>query len=333
MSYIKREKLLLISGIALIIGVFLFPKIASKYMLLVINNTIIYFIASLGITLLLGMCGQMSFSAVAFMGLSGFISAKLSTVYEIHPLISAVFAVVVSGIIANLLGRVLLKLKGSFFTFATIGLVQISTNLFLNWKLLSEGADGISGVPKLDLLLIRLENKTQWFYFLVFVGLLCAGIIERIRKTYLGRAAASVRDNEIAACTLGVDVYKTKVICFTIASTLAALAGTLLVYHSSYAVESMFTYDVSVNFVLMVMLGGVNSTAGTLFGSVLMTLLPEVLRSSQHYLRLIYGIGIILLMIFMPMGLAGVFQHIKRRIFRSIKAKKEAAGNDRTDYE
>lgn len=303
------------AGMYLVIGllVLILPNYLTNYHLLVLNNTIIYFIAALGITTLLGMCGQMSFSAVSFMGLAGFLTAQLSKNYEMPTLLSAVLAVIVSTVAANLIGRALMRLTGSYFTFATIGLVSIFSTLFLNWKWLCSTADGISGIPKLNLLLFTVKTKQQWFYVLVVVALICGLIVERIRKTYLGRAAASVRDNEIVACTLGVDVYKTKVTCFTLASTLASISGVMLVFHNSYAVESMFTYDMSVTFILMVMLGGVNSTLGTLLGSFLMTLLPEFLRSFQEYLRLFYGIGIILLMIFMPMGLAGIFQTWTRK--------------------
>lgn len=316
------------AGSYLVMGllVLILPRYLTNYHLLVLNNTIIYFIAALGITLLLGMCGQMSFSAVSFMGLAGFLAAQLSKTYGLPSMAAAVLAVFMSTAAANLIGRALMRLTGSYFTFATIGLVSIFSTLFLNWKWLCSTADGISGVPKLDLIFFTVRTKQQWFYVLAAVALACGLVVERIRKTYLGRAAASVRDNEIVACTLGVDVYKTKVTCFTLAGALASISGVMLVFHNSYAVESMFTYDMSVTFILMVMLGGVNSTLGTLLGSFLMTLLPEFLRSFQEYLRLFYGIGIILLMIFMPMGLAGVFETWTRRWKK--RRRKEEDGHD-----
>ena len=315
------------AGLCLVIVLFalILPGHLTNYHLLVLNNTIIYFIAALGITMLLGMCGQMSFSAVAFMGLAGFLAAQFSKTYQIPTLAAAILAVIISSAAANLTGRALMRLTGSYFTFATIGLVSIFSTLFLNWKWLCSTADGISGVPKLDLLIFTVSTKKQWFYVLAAVALACGLVVGRIRKTYLGRAAASVRDNEIVACTLGVDVYKTKVTCFTLAGMFASISGVMLVFHNSYAVESMFTYDMSVTFILMVMLGGVNSTLGTLLGSFLMTLLPEFLRSFQQYLRLFYGIGIILLMIFMPMGLAGLFKSLAGKWKKKIKKE----GNDR----
>lgn len=315
------------SLILLVLALFL-PQILTNYHLLVLNNTIIYFISALGICMLLGMCGQMSFSAVSFMGLAGFLTAQFSKTYHIHTLLAGVLAIVVTGLVANLIGKALMRLEGSYFTFASIGIVSIFSTLFLNWKWLCSSADGISGVPKLNLFFMTVKDRNQWYYVLLVAAICCGLFVERIRRTHLGRAAASVRDNAIVASTLGVDVYKTKVICFTIASTLAAVSGVMLVYHNSYAVESMFTYDMSVSFTLMVMLGGVNSTLGTLLGSFLMTLLPEALRSFQQYLRLLYGIGIILLMIFMPMGLAGVVESLTAKWRKHLKLKGKGRNNE-----
>lgn len=289
----------------------------NNYYILVINNAIIYFIAALGITLMLGMCGQVTFSAVAFMGIAGFTATVLCTKYGINTLLALIIGIIVSTFLAYILGLMLLRLKGLYFAFATIGIAQIFSTLFTNWKWLSGGPDGTTGIPKLDLTFMKMDSKLQWTYLLIIVALLCGLIVERIRKTHLGRAAASIRDNELVSATMGVDVYRTKVICFTISSCFAAIAGALLIFHNQYAVETMFSYNLSVNYVLMVMLGGVNSTVGTLVGSFMLTLLPEVLRSMQRYLRMFYGIAIILIMTFMPMGLAGLFKNLLKK-FRKI---------------
>lgn len=309
---IKRIGYGILFVIVAFIASFMLSKL-NKYYILIINNAIIYFIAALGITLMLGMCGQVTFSAVAFMGISGFTATVLCTKFGVNTLLALTLGIITSTLIAYALGRLLLRLKGLYFAFATIGIAQIFSTFFTNWKWLSGGPDGTTGIPKLDIIFITMDSSLQWTYLLIIVAILCGLLIERIRRTYLGRAASSIRDNEIVAATMGVDVYRIKVKCFTISSCLAAIAGGLLVFHNQYAVESMFSYDLSINYLLMVMLGGVNSTAGTLVGSVLLTLLPEVLRSMQRYLRLIYGIAIILIMTFMPMGLAGLYKDLQRK--------------------
>jgi branched-chain amino acid transport system permease protein len=320
---INRRMALLIPVFLMALAVIiLIPDYLSNYQLLVLNNTTVYFISALGITLFLGICGQMSFCAVSFMGLAGFIAAQLSKNYGFHTLLAGIVAVIISGLAANILGRALMRLNGSYLTFATIGVVQIFSALFSNWKLLCTSVDGVLGVPKLNLLFVTITSRKQWFYVLCIVAVVCGFLVERIRRTHLGRAASSVRDNQIVASSMGVNVYRTKLICFTIANVFASVSGVLLVYNNSYAVESMFTYDMSVIFVLMVMLGGVGSTFGTLLGSFLMTILPEMLRFMREYLRLFYGIGVILLMIFMPMGIVGLIEVIGKKIQKVYLVKK-----------
>lgn len=294
----------------------------SNYHLIVIDNALIYFICALGLSLLLGMCGQMSFASVAFMGLAGFVTSLLSKEYKVDTLLAGLIGIIVSATVAYLLGLALVKLKGSYFTFATIGVAQIGSSLFLNWKWLSGGSDGRLGVPKLAIFGREISNNQQWMVVLIIIAVIAALIVERIRKTTLGRAAASVRDNTIVAETMGVNVYRTKLTCFVLASVLSATAGVLCVYMNRYAVESLFSYNLSVNYVLMVMLGGVNSTIGALLGSVMVTLMPEFLRSLESYLRLIYGVLIIFLMIFMPTGIVGMVETGWKRIKRRLKRKK-----------
>lgn len=320
----NKKTLKLVCLFAAIIGVALLaviPNLLSNYMLLVVNNTLIYFIAALGISLMMGMCGQLSFATVGFMGLSAFIAAQLSKTYSVQTMAAGVIAVIVTTIIAYVIGLALLRVSGTYFVFATIAFVNICNSLFTKWKLLCNGADGISSVPALNLGVTEMDSKQKWLYLLVVLAVIFSLIIDRIRRSYLGRAAASVRDNSLAAKTLGVDVYRTKVICFTIAGALGAISGMLLMFQNRYAVQSMFTFEISENFVMMIMLGGVNSTVGALLGCTCLTVLPELLRSFQQYLRLIYGIGIIVLMVFMPMGIMGIVQNEWKKITKRAQTR------------
>ena len=308
------------------------PRITDNYSMTVMNTSIIYAIAALGLTILMGMGGQMSFAAISFMGIGAFITAQLSKNVGMHSLAALLLGTFITAVFSTLIGMALFRLKGAYFTFSTIGFVQIMNCIMLNYKPFTGGPDGTSGIPTLDLIIFPVEGLEEWFYFLMILVTCCMLIVERIRKTSLGRSLASVRDNEIAAQSLGVDVFSTKIVAFTIAGALSGLAGGLLAQHNSYISASLFTYDTSVTFLIMLMLGGVNSTIGTFMGAVLVTMLPEWLRPLQQYLKLIYGIAIILLMVFMPMGLAGVFQMIAQKLSKHIKGgrqddKKSAAAH------
>jgi len=323
-----------LSAIALFAAYALFVALVPRffsggYIIMVINLALIYSIVAYGISIMLGMGGHLLFSGIAFMGGGAFFIANLcSKRFDINmPTWAALLLLIpVFAVIAFILGLVLLKLSGTYFTFSTIALVQVCFTIYNNYKPLFGGPDGIAGVPTLKLFGYSFSSYTAWFYFLAALVLAVALLVERLRRTQLGRSLASVRDNETAAKTLGVNVYMTKVIAFTIAGVLAALAGGLYCLHSKYVSADMFTYNNATQYIIMAMLGGVNSSAGIFVGSLLVAVLPEILRSFERYFQLFWGVSIVLLMVFMPTGLAGLFQRLTRRLTHRFAGKKERGG-------
>lgn len=311
----KRQLLSLAAALAGIVLCYLVvPKVSNAYMMTVINSALIFYVACLGIAVILGMCGMVSFAAISFMGTGAYATAVFSMKLGLPIAVSIIGAMVVSGAIALLVGMVLLRLKGTFFTFSTVALVQITYSIFMNWRQVTGGPDGIAGVPNFSFAGFQAKTSVQNFYVLVSVCFLCAIVVARLRKTNLGRAMSSVRDNEIAAQVMGVDVYKTKVIAFVIAAVLAGLAGALMTHNNHFVGASSFTFDQSTTFVIMSMLGGIGSVGGVFVGTILITMLPEWLKPLQEYIRLFYGLGIILLMVFMPLGLSGLGSSILKRV-------------------
>ena len=290
------------------------PMVSSDYIQTVMNSALIYFIAALGISVMLGMGGQVSFATSAFMGVGAFLTGIFSAKMGFHPLLSAVLSVILTGLFSWIMGLILFRLKGSYFTFATIALVQIAYSVFLNWREVTGGPDGIPHIPGLDFGFFRAANVKEHFYIIAVIAFLCAMVVESMKRTSYGRSLASVRDNEIAAQTLGVNVYRTKVISFVIAGVFSAIAGVLIAHNNGFISASLFTFDQSTTYVIMVMLGGVASTPGSFFGALLVTMLPEWLRPLQEYIRLIYGISVMIMMVFMPMGIAGMVKAISGKI-------------------
>ena len=317
-------------ALAFIAFVVIVPNITTPYGMMVMNVSIINFIAALGLSIMLGMGGLLSFATVSMMGIGAYFTANLTSGRLDGLAIPTVYALVISvlaaGLFAFLTGLILLRLKGTYFTFATIGLVQVTWQVYLNYKPLCGGPDGISSIPTLDLFGFVPADYGEWFHLLMAAALIVGILVERIRTTNLGRSLASIRDNEIAANTLGVNVYMTKVWAFMIAGMLAGLAGSLYAMHAKFISADLFTFDVSTTYVIMVMLGGVNSTPGVFVGAVLVMMMPEWLRSVERYLKLFYGIGVILLMMFMPMGLAGMANMILKRKFGTKRDRESEPG-------
>jgi branched-chain amino acid transport system permease protein len=308
------------------------PLFTNDYSMMIMNVSLINFIAALGLSVMLGMGGQLSFAAVSFMGLgayfvANFTNGRLGVAWEPAPVLAG--AVLFAAAAAWLCGSILFRLSGTYFTFATIGLVQVTWSLYLNYRFLCGGPDGVSGIPTLRFLGTSPRNYHDWFYILLGFCLAAGFLVERVRRTRLGRSLASIRDNEIAAQTLGVNIYRTKVVAFTTAGALSGLAGGLYAMHAQFVSSDLFTFDMATTYVIMTMLGGVNNTAGVFVGAILVTMLPEWLRPVQRYLKLSYGVGIILLMIFMPMGLAGLGNAILKKAAGKISKLTKFTKNSR----
>ena len=294
----------------------------NSYFMTLINTALIYFLCVSGQSILLGMGGQLSMCSVTFMGLGGFLAAQLVTTYGLPPVAAILLGAALTTVAGWLLGLVLMRLKSGFFVFGTIGLLQIGSTIFTNFKPLCGGPDGIFGLPKLVLFGVTFQTMQTWMILLMVITIFAILLISRIRASSLGRSLMAVRDDEIAAYTLGVNVYRTKVIGFTISCALGGLAGGLLAFHNGVVSSSLFTFNTQLQFIIMTMLGGVNSTIGTLFGTFLVIALPELLRPLANYMTLIYGITVIVLMIFLPMGLGGLVESIYKKV---IRARKKAA--------
>jgi branched-chain amino acid transport system permease protein len=318
---IKKEGLIraILWFIGALLAYTLIPRLATPYIMTVLNSVLIFYIACLGIAVILGMGGMVSFAAIVFVGVGAYSSALLTMRLHFPVLLALLGAMVTAGVISFLIGMVLLKLKGTFFTFSTVALVQIGYSIFMNWRKVTGGPDGIAGVPIFTIGSFQARTAVQCFYILLSACFLAAMFVARLRKTNLGRALSSVRDNEIAAQIMGVNVYRTKVIAFTIAGILAGLSGGLMAHTYHFVGATSFVFDQSTTFVIMVMLGGVSSTPGVFLGTLIITMLPEWLKPLQEYIRLFYGLGVILLMVFMPMGLAGMFASVTKQIQYKFK--------------
>jgi len=289
----------------------------------IMNVALIFAIISYGTSIMLGMGGMLSFAPVTFMGLGAYFVANVTT-GRLGPTIPTALALLLTPLVfaavAFLVGLVLLRLKGTYFTFATIGLVQVAFTFFNNYAPLFGGHDGISGIPTLRIFGFAFTTLTSWFYFVFACVVVIGLIVERIRRSQLGRALGSIRDNETAALTLGVNVYLTKVIAFSITGGIAAFAGALWVMHGRFVASDMFNFVNAAQFIIMAMVGGVNSTVGVVVGAILFMSLPEFFRGFQGFMQLFWGVAIILLMVFMPTGLAG----IKDLIVEKIKIRRLA---------
>ena len=317
-----------IAAIAICVLVFLLmPReaVLNRYMAKVVNEGFIYFVAVLGLCVMLGMGGQVTFSTAGLMGVGAYGTALLTTRLGVPTLLAVLITLIVGTAFSFIMGLALFRLKGSYFSFASIGFTTLLYTIFSNWIDVTGGPDGISRIPALSFGFFTCESYYDYFRVYFIIAIICFLAVVRMRKTSFGRALASVRDNEIAASSFGINVYITKVYSFTIAGFFACLAGAMYALLESYISPLPFAYDQSAIYLIMIMLGGVDSTFGAFLGAMMLTILPEQLRFLASYYKLVYGIVVIILMVFMPMGIMGIVTAIKHKIRNSMKKKNGGA--------
>lgn len=324
-SFTKNSQLISFFALMIACTVYIY-FFSSTYLTKIMNTALCYCMVAFGLQLMLGMGGQMVFSGISFFGMGAYVAANLRTdrlgiQQPPDGLVTVLIAILVVGAIGFLLGLVFMKLKGVFCVFATVGLVAICFSLFSFYEPLFGLPDGISQIRRITLLGSKpIDNSKTWYLILSVFVIIVALINNRISNSQFGRSLSAVRDDEIAAQTLGVNIYWTRVWGFVVGACYAGAAGALFAMHQTFVVAGMFTADKGSMILVSTVLGGMLSTPGILLGSILVTFLPELLRSvSSGLIMLVFGILVIVLMIFMPMGLGGLFDDLVKKLRRRKK--------------
>jgi branched-chain amino acid transport system permease protein len=278
----------------------------SRYYLNLIDQSMIFAIAVLGLYFVLGMTGQLSLAQAAFFGLGAYTSALLSLHLGFPVWVNIPIAIVVAAIFGVLLGIPSLKLSGHYLAMTTIGFGIILNLVFFNWRPVTGGADGLPGIPPTSLFGISLRHPGLFFYVVWVCFALAVFVAARVRRSRLGRGLNAIRENELAAEAVGVDSTRYKVAAFTLSGAYGGMAGALWTHLALFIAPETFGFDVSVTMLAMVVIGGSTTVAGSVIGAFLLTTLPEFLRFLQNSYFAVYGAAIILMMVFMPDGIAGM---------------------------
>ena len=286
-------------------------------MLRVLNIAMITYLCVLSVYVLLGMCGQNSFAQSGLWGVGAYITANMTLKLGLPSIVGLLISVVGTALMAFVLGFAFFRLRQYYFTFATIGLVTILNGVFMNWTPVTGGALGITGVPGFSFAGFLFSSETANFYLILIFCVIVNFLIMILFRSTLGRSFMAIRDNEIAANCLGVNSLLTKSIAFAISGGLCGLAGALYAFLAGYLSYQSFTFNQSVLFLIMIMLGGTLSPVGAIIGTLIISFMQEFIRPLQDYMLFIYGAGIMLLMIVQPEGILGggkaLYDHISKR--------------------
>ncbi|MGZ6210182.1 MAG: branched-chain amino acid ABC transporter permease [Syntrophales bacterium] len=263
----------------------------------------IYTILAVALNLLLGLAGQISLGQAAFFGLGAYISGVLTATYAANPWVAMVVAVIVVGIIAFVLGFPILKLRGHYLAMATLGMGIIVYIIFNETVDITGGPSGLPGIPNLSICGIIFNTDMKNYYLVWSFAIIAILLSVNLSASRIGRALRAIHDSEVAARILGVNVRLLKAQIFTVSGILSALAGSLYAHTVQFISPASFGFNVSIELLTMVIIGGLGSIYGSFLGAAILTLLPELFRTLQDYDIVVYGIVLIVMTMFMPGGL------------------------------
>jgi branched-chain amino acid transport system permease protein len=307
------------------------PFAVNAYVLYIINTIGIFAIAAIGLNLLIGYTGQISLGHGAFFGVGAYSGAILSTKVGLPFIIAVPAAGVITAIIGMIFGSPSIRLKHLYLCIATLASQFILEYIFVQWESMTGGAAGIS-IPAASLFGIDLGSDRNFFYVIFFCFSILTWMAVNITRTRYGRAFIAIRDNDQAAEGMGIPIFLYKLLAFAISSFYAGFAGALFAFYMISITPEPFGIWLSIEYIAMIIIGGLGSIPGSVFGTVFIVTLSEVLSLITEYLmnisasiggaitiaplrEFIYGLAIILFIIFEPKGLAEVWR-IVRSSFR-----------------
>jgi branched-chain amino acid transport system permease protein len=320
---IFHSRLQRVSVVSFIILLFACPLFSSDRVLTILTMMGIAVISVHGLNILTGYCGQISIGHAGFMAVGGYTSAILCAKLAVPFWVALPCAGLAAGIAGLIFGLPSLKIKGFYLIMATIAAHFIIIWTILQLYSITGGADGLS-LPRASIGSLSLSSKTNYFYMVMAFTCLATLVAKNIVRTRAGRAFIAIRDNDLAAEVMGVSLWSYKLQAFFIGCVYAGVAGSLLIHYYSFASTDQFPFMDSVWYLGMLIVGGMGSTAGAVFGAVALKLLDELVTIAGPALSAVvapqaaaslalisHGLVIIIFLIFEPRGLHHRWEMIK----------------------
>lgn len=308
-SFLKSILILVaIVAVYLVFSTLIKEKVINSYYSGIIVLAFINITLAVSLNLVVGFTGELSLGHAGFMVIGAYLSAFLSKTYHLPFLLVIILGGLLASILALIVGIPTLKLKGDYFAITTLAFGEIVRGIITNIDKVG-GARGLSGIPK---------KTTFGWAFLIMVLVII--IIYNIIHSSQGRAMISVRENEIAAEAMGINTFKYKLLAFCIAAFIAGVAGGLYAHYYSFIQPQSFNFMKSIEILTFVVFGGMGSLSGSVISAIVLTALPEALRSVKDLKNIIYPVALIILMIFRPEGLLGT-KELSLNIFKKFSSK------------
>ncbi len=312
----KRNQPKQLIGVAILIALFaVTPFFLDSFMLSVMIMIGLYAIVTSGLTMLMGYAGQISLGHAAFYGIGAYSAAIVTGTYGLPSVVGILAGVIIAAVIAVIIGIPTLKLKENYLALATLGFGIIIFVFFKEFKTLTGGLNGFFGIPSFELFGFTF-NTDMKFYYLVWLTLFLSILFSNnIIHSRVGRALRSIHGSDIAANSIGVNIQQYKLKVFVLSAIYAAIAGSLYAHYVSFINPELFTAMESINLLIMVVIGGSSSIWGGMIGAIIYVLLNEGLKDivpvilpsiGGEFQIIFFGILLVVILIYMPQGLAPV---------------------------
>lgn len=279
----------------------------------------IYILLALGLNLILGYTGQLSLGHAAFYGIGAYTSALLVMHLHLPFWVGLIAAGCMAGLAGLLLGFPALRLKGAYLVICTLAFVEIVHQVMMNWESLTRGPMGIPGIPSpgdiaLGGLVLHFASKATYYYLVLAVVAVTVLLNYFLIHSRTGRAFIAIREDQIAADMMGINLTFYKLLAFFSACFLAGIAGSLYVHYIGYVSPESFTLGESVNIVVMTILGGMGTLVGPVLGALGLTFLLEFMRAFADYRLVVYGAILMIVIVLFPEGAIGLFRLVRDSI-------------------
>ncbi|MDY7035787.1 MAG: branched-chain amino acid ABC transporter permease [Thermodesulfobacteriota bacterium] len=303
-----------------------FPMWGDPYLVYLSTLTFIYIVAGMGLNILTGVAGQISLSQGAFVGVGAYTTAILSNRFNLPFPVTIPLAGIMAAASSVLIGVISLRIKGLYLAMATLAFGQFLQYVFVHWESFTKGVFGMP-VPEMALGGFAFDTSERMYYPFLIITVLLLLAAKNFLRTRTGRAFVSVRDRDIAAECMGVNLVKYKIIAFTLSAFYAGIAGGFYAYMITHVNPYYFSFLLSVEYLLVIIVGGLGTVLGCALGGIFVSVLPECIKMSFDMLTVVFpavggvyneewnilffGLMIIFFLLFEPGGLAAIYLRIK----------------------
>lgn len=287
--------------------------IQNAYYISILNMIGLNVLVVVGLNLLIGYAGQISLGHAAFYGMGAYISGIITTRYGFPSWPTILLAILITGVVAYIMGIPTLKLKGEYLVMATLGFNVIVYILMVQMLWLTGGPSGLAGIPYLTIWGFAFNSDFRIYYLIWFFCFMVILLSLNLVRSRVGRALRAIHGSEIAANATGINVTRYKVQIFVLSAVLASLAGCLYAHYITFISPGSFGFFYSVQVVTMVIVGGMGSIWGSLFGATILTILPQLLHMVKEYNIITFGAILIFVLMFFPKGLVFGLADVYRR--------------------